>query len=303
MSIKKTIFITGIAGFFGKHLAQLFLQNSYRVIGFDIRQPHFRHANLVFVNGELSELEKLIIAVKSYKPSHFIHLAGLIKSKSDQTLFDVNVCGMHTVCEAISMSGLSPQVTLISSSAVYKPSCDKISEYYELVPVTNYGLTKKIQEDIVLNYSERGFFTYRIFRPFNLIGHGMPNNLAVAAFIDKLKTAKHQGVRSIEVGNLNSIRDYIDIRDAADVVFKVIDNQDLENEVVNVCSGTGYQMGEILKLCCDILCINPDVHINNNLIQKNDVGYQVGNIDKLCKYYDVSKLHNIQSSLLAMLKS
>jgi nucleoside-diphosphate-sugar epimerase len=303
MSVKKTIFITGIAGFFGKYLAQLFLQNGYRVIGFDIRQPNFRHANMVFVNGELSELEKLIMAVKSYKPSHFIHLAGLIKSKSDQALFEVNVYGMYAVCEAISKSGLSLQVILISSSAVYKPCCDKISECYALVPVTNYGLTKKIQEDIVLNYSKRGFFTYGIFRPFNLIGHGMPSNLAVASFVDKLKLAKQQGVGSIEVGNLNAIRDYIDIRDAADVVFKILDNQDLENEVVNVCSGTGYQMGEILKLCCDILDFNPDVHINNNLIQKTDVGYQVGSNDKLCKYYDVSKLHNIQSSLLTMLKS
>jgi nucleoside-diphosphate-sugar epimerase len=300
---QKTILITGIAGFFGRYLTQVYLENNYHVIGFDVRKTDFSHANLTHITGDLSETEKLLTCLRLYKPPYFIHLAGLIKSKSVKLLFETNVHGLYSVCEAIRLSDLKPRLALISSSAVYDSSCEKIPEQYKRLPITDYGLTKKIQEDIVINYSQRGFLTHKIFRPFNLVGYGMPQELAIASFIDRLQVAKQMGSRSIEVGNLTSTRDYLDIRDAANVVFKLFDDVNSDFEVINVCSGVGYQMTDLLKICCDILGFYPNIRVNNDYIQNNDNAYQVGSAQKLCQYYDMTKFHSIQSSLLTMMKT
>jgi nucleoside-diphosphate-sugar epimerase len=302
MNNEKIIFITGIAGFFGKHLSKLYLQNGYSVIGYDIKQPDFSHGNFIFINGDLSETNKILTCIKFYKPNYFIHLAGLIKSKSVKLLYEINVFGLHSLCEAISLSELRPHVALISSSAVYNLSYNKISENYAILPVTDYGLTKKIQEDIVMNYSKRGFFSCKIFRPFNLIGYGMPQDLAISSFVEKLLKAKQLGTRSIEVGNLVSIRDYIDIRDAADIIYQLFDDKNSDFEVINVCSGVGYKIADILKICCNIIDFNPEILVNNNFFQKNDIEYQVGNTDKLSQYYDMSGFHSLRNSLLTMIK-
>jgi nucleoside-diphosphate-sugar epimerase len=302
MNNPKTILITGVAGFFGKYLSQLFLQNGFQVIGYDIRQPSFNHGNFVFINGDLSETVKILNCLKLYRPKHFIHLAGLIKSKSLKMLFEVNVYGLHSVCEAIVLSDLRPHVALISSSAVYDLSYNQIPETHALLPISSYGLTKKIQEDIIVNYTKKGLFTCKIFRPFNLVGYGLPQDLAIASFIEKLQKAKQQGSGFIEVGNLASIRDYVDIRDAADVVFKLFDSIKLDFDVVNICSGVGYKMADILNLCCDILDYKPDIHVHESFNKNNDVAYQVGNSDKLRQYYDISSYHSLRSSLLTMIK-
>lgn len=303
MSNQKIVFITGIAGFFGRHLCQVYLKNNYQVIGYDIKKPAFKHKNFIYIYGYLSDTQKIITYLKLFKPGNVIHLAGLIKSPSAQSLFEVNVFGFNSLCEAIRLSDLKIRVALISSSAVYKSSCEKVSESYELTPITTYGITKKIQEDLIVNYSKIGLLSCKIFRPFNLIGVGMPRDLAIASFVEKLQIAKSERAKYIEVGNLTSVRDYIDVRDAANIVFTLFDDVNADFDVINVCSGVGHKIEDILKLCCNILDFNPDIHITDNFIQKNDVCYQVGNTDKLSQYYNISGLHSIHSSLELMLRS
>lgn len=298
---KKIAFITGASGFLGQHVVSAYLKNDWQVIGYDIVRPNIEDINLVFISGNIGDTEKLRLSLTQYKPSIVLHLASLLKASSSQTLFDVNVHGMHSVCSAIVSSGLNVTVNSISSSAVYKPSRDKIGEQCQLQPITHYGLSKMLQEDILTNYSMRGYFNHLIFRPFNLIGPGMPINLSISGIIDRLKFGKNFFDEKINVGNIESIRDYIDVRDAANIIYNLSSSGINKSGVINVCSGTGFKLQDILKICCDKLDYHPEFCVDASLLQSNDVPYQVGCTERLHSYYQDSLRHDIADSIESML--
>lgn len=273
--------ITGSSGFVGSHLRGDLLAKNWQVAGFDILPKN----NLgYFYQGELSDKKAITHALQEFKPDIIFHLAGLIKSDEPQDLYMANVQTTVTLLDSVLESKLQPQIILASSSAVYGLTSGKkkITEKSQIRPVTHYAVSKAAQELAALRYFDAGLLPVKIIRMFNLLGPGQSPALACSAFAKQIALAEMNKLHEIVTGNLDALRDFVDVRDAAQA-FEMIAENGEAGEIYNVCSGKAVS----LKQCLDEMMSQSQKQLSARVdaekIQANDIPIQVGSYQKIKK--------------------
>lgn len=133
-----------------------------------------------------------------------------------------------------------------SGGTVYgnRTTMQPFMETDDMAPISYYGWSKQMMENSILFKNRTEGLRYLIVRPSNPYGHGQ--NLhgkqgLVAVAIGRIIEGK-----PVEVwGDGSAIRDYIYIDDLAGIFFQLIDN-DVTNETVNIGSGRGYSVNDVL---------------------------------------------------------
>jgi nucleoside-diphosphate-sugar epimerase len=218
------ILVTGAAGFVGRHLTAELLRAGHEVILTD-----YHDTNVEIFGFGRKPVQKMDICnrgecekvVQRTGPAAIVHLAGLAQTvgMSPERLHSSNVLGAKNVAEALSNAGPiesgRPRIFLfISSAFVYggdKESGTHI--FHESTPVAprgDYGKSKLDAETSLQKLDGKSLSVY-IARPFNHIGPGQGVSFVVPSLVMRIKEAT-QG-STIATGNLNSIRDFTDVRD------------------------------------------------------------------------------------------
>lgn len=293
----KRALITGISGFVGRHLHEELLREGWDVFGFDIRPA----GENVFV-GDLSEREALARALTESQPDAVFHLAGLIKSTDSEMYYRSNQFGTENLLDVMMQTGLRPNVTVASSSAVYgmTTGIKPISEKVALRPVTEYAISKAAQEMISLRYYYAFGLPVTIVRMFNLLGPGQSPDLACSSFARQIALAEMTGQSEIVTGNLDAHRDFVDVRDAARA-FLMASDKGVAGEVYNVCSGRAIGIQKCLDEIISRSQKQLSVRVDPDRIQKNDISVQVGSFRKLHKVTGWSPKISLKQSLSDLL--
>ena len=159
--IKKSIFITGGAGYVGSRLVPELLNDGYKVTVYDIM--YYGHdffsksKNLNIISGDVRDSAKLEEASKNHEI--FLHLACISNDNSfelDEKLStSINLTAFEPMVIAAKKSGVK-RFIYVSSSSVYGVS-DKpdVTEDHPLVPLTLYNKYKGECEPILLNNTNR----------------------------------------------------------------------------------------------------------------------------------------------------
>ena len=114
----------------------------------------------------------------------------------------------------------------------------------EMAPISYYGWSKQMMENSILFKNRTEKLKYLIVRPSNPYGHGQ--NLHGKQGLVAVAIGKILEDKPVEVwGDGSAIRDYIYIDDLAKVFYQLID-KDVYNETVNLGSGRGYSVNDIL---------------------------------------------------------
>ncbi len=281
------VLITGAGGFIGRHLAKYVAGLGLEVHGFDrpgVQCPQDWNGSWHIADVTSAEASTVISAIK---PNYLFHLAALIKSDSLADLLFINVGGTQNMLNAIVGAQCNARVLIPGSSAEYGlASSDAlpIREGNPLRPVTLYGVSKVAQSMLATHY----VFLYNRevirSRTFNLTGPGEPDTLVCSAFARQIVEIE-RGLRPsvVRVGNLNSARDFIDVRDAVRAYWLALQSGQ-SGEVYNVCSGIPTRICEIL----DILIAEAGLKIE---IQTDLPRYTGGDVPLQCG--DPSKLYRL----------
>lgn len=113
-----------------------------------------------------------------------------------------------------------------------------------MAPISYYGWSKQMMENGILFKNRTEGLRYLIVRPSNPYGHGQ--NLHGKQGLVAVAIGKIMDGKPVEVwGDGSAIRDYIYIDDLAEIFFQLIDN-DVTNETVNIGSGRGYSVNDVL---------------------------------------------------------
>jgi GDP-4-dehydro-6-deoxy-D-mannose reductase len=291
--------ITGSSGFVGSHLTRSLLAKNWQVAGFDI----FPSNSLVhFFQGELADKKVLAQALLKFKPDIIFHLAGLIKSNKPQELYSSNVQTTVTLLDAVVESNLKPEIILASSSAVYGLTSGKrkINEKSQLHPVTHYAVSKAAQELVALRYFASGLLPVKVIRMFNLLGPGQSSALACSSFARQIASAEKYGRDEIFTGNLDALRDFVDVRDAVRA-FSVIAENAQAGEIYNVCSGKTVSLQDCLSEMMSQSQRQLEVKIEAERVQINDIPIQVGSYQKLKKACGWRPQISLKESLIDLL--
>ncbi|MEO0356675.1 MAG: GDP-mannose 4,6-dehydratase [Pseudomonadota bacterium] len=184
----RTVFITGAAGFIGFHLAEILLQDGFRVVGYDALtdyyDPALKHARLnilhqhpefQFQEGLLEDMAKLQTLTQATQPDVIVHLAaqaGVRYSlEHPRAYIESNVVGTFNVMECARDLGVD-HLLMASTSSVYGANTQMpYAETHKAdLPMTIYAATKKANEAMGHSYAHLYDLPTTMFRFFTVYG-------------------------------------------------------------------------------------------------------------------------------------
>ncbi len=285
-----TALITGAAGFCGSYLAEHLAGQGWRVVGLDVAADAGERLRRLGLDVEvhqsdLADVEVLRQIVAEVQPAQVYHLAALTSPAAPyRALYEVNVYGTIHLLEAVRQAAPGSAVLIAGSSAQYGPTAsheNPIGEAQELRPITQYAVTKAVQDLLGHMAGATGQRVIRT-RSFNIIGPRQGAQFVSAAFARQIAEIE-QGLRPpvIEVGNLAAVRDFVDVRDVARAYTRVL-AAGRPGQAYNVCSGAGRSVQSLLDgLLALSTATSIEVRPVAERMQPADVPAQVGSYARL----------------------
>lgn len=291
------ILITGGGGFCGQHLKHFLEKYTTDIFTVGPKPNADRHHQI----NSFLDLDTLKRIIETVQPNYIFHLAGVSNTLNIQTYYEVNVLFAATLFQALKLSGHRDcPVLLVGTSAEYgfvSPNQVPINETTKERPFNHYGISKLAQTQMGLTLAQNGHPCV-VVRPFNIIGSGMPKHLSVENFMRQIfRIIKKKQNPIIEVGNLESIRDFIDIKDVVQIYWKLIQNSSAYGQVVNVCSGKGTKIKDVLQKLIELSEIDIKIKVNPNYFKNVDVPVHYGNTEKLYRLIDDVPLTDLDATL------
>jgi nucleoside-diphosphate-sugar epimerase len=240
----KTVLITGSSGFIGSRIAASFVQDDYKVVGIDMKIiPH-----LNYEQKECNLLEEdLAQYISECQPDIIIHCAGNasvgLSVKEPFMDFSNNVQLLHKLFFTLLKVGCKPKVIFLSSAAVYgNPGKLPISESDSLMPMSPYGLHKRLCENICEYFYNVENIPVTIVRIFSAYGAGIRKQLFWEL---ATKIAKKEKLELYGTGE--ETRDFIHITDVIQAIRLIADKSDkLIYNIANGCETTIREAAGIL---------------------------------------------------------
>lgn len=242
----RTVVVTGVNGFVGRHLVTELASNGVRVIGIGHEETEFPEALDEYVCQDLTRGWPRGLAYDAV-----VHLAGLSavgpSFDQPQRYIQENSAMVTHMCEGLLAANSAALLLLVSSGAVYESQQDlPLSEGSRIGFSSPYVVSKILVENQLAYYAGRGLEAV-VVRPFNHIGPGQGPGFLVP---DLLAAARQSSERDepMRVGDLDTRRDYTDVRDVARAYRLLLEAEVLEERVFNVCSGRSWSGRELLAL-------------------------------------------------------
>ncbi len=288
----KKILVAGVNGFVGHHVATQLNGLGVEVFGVG-NQPELEE-NLKSVVGSYVSCDLTsaseVAQIDLSSVGAIINLAGFAKvgdSKGRGELYNrVNV-GVHTVLyEECLKQGVAPRIVAVSTGAVYDPRQNlPITEDSRLIndaSTNEYVISKKLMEEAVVKFNEQGLHCV-IARPLNHTGPGqLPGFLLPDLGQQIIESAKEGS--PLKVGNLETKRDFTDVRDVAKayIDLALCEDDSLKHDVYNICSGKSVAGSKILDLLAKAYGItNLQTEADPSLIRENEVMDIYGSHERL----------------------
>jgi len=149
-----------------------------------------------------------------------------------------------------------------------------------LLPCSPYAASKVGAEVAVLETARRTGLRVIVARPFPHTGPGQDSRFVVPAFARRLREAERAGRDTIETGNLDPVRDLLDVRDVATAYIALL-ARGAAGEVYNVASGVGYSLRDVLERLGALIGVKMVATLEPALARTSDIKHLVGNADKL----------------------
>jgi nucleoside-diphosphate-sugar epimerase len=286
----KKVLITGIDGFTGVYLEDLLTKAGYDVYGL-VYPKSSRKTHLVC---NIAVLQEVVTVFKSVKPDYVIHLAGIsfVPHSNVKQMYDINFFGSLNILDALLETGATPdKIVLASSSNVYgNPEVKVIDETTCPVPVSHYANSKLAMEFMARTYFDR--LNILITRPFNYTGIGQ----GIQFLIPKIVTHFKDGKKEIELGNLDVVRDFSDVRVVAETYQKLMECQ-ATAEIVNICSGKGVSLLEIIDTMNSMAGYEIKTVKNPLFVRINEVKSLIGSTKKIKSLIGEQRTYAIKDTL------
>lgn len=275
--------VIGADGFVGRHLVA-----HLRAEGDDVIEAVGPHAATdggrqpvdVRDPGTVGDL------IADVQPDALYHLAAVAygpdAAQDLPAAIAITIGGTANVLGAVARASSRTVVLVTGSSEVYgAPETDFITESTELRPVNLYGATKVAQEALGFAYGRAHDLRVVVTRSFNHIGPGQRDAFAVASFARQLRSIQ-AGTHEprLRVGNLDSVRDFTDVRDVVRA-YRLLVTGAHADEPVNVASGEGRTMRSIVDRLIEMSGMDVSIEVDPARVRARDPRRIVGDASRL----------------------
>jgi len=166
------ILVTGGAGYIGRWLARELSARGIETVALDRLAPGPNDelklpAEVTFVEGDVTDRAVVVAAAKLRPYTAVVHLAGIVTmgcERDPDLAMRVNLGGTHNALEAARLAGI-PRLVFASTISVYGPNVPQpITEATPAEPLTWYGQSKVMAEQLGLYYQRRWGLDFRAAR-------------------------------------------------------------------------------------------------------------------------------------------
>lgn len=253
----KRVFVTGAAGFVGRHLVK-HLAESYRVVAMARRwrdEPSVG-STVELVEGDLARSDW---AQRLPDDVHaVIHLAAMTQIQRAETFpaeaFAANCLGTINLLE-YAKHAKANLVLYSSSGCVYKPQSVPLAETAKVDPATMYGFTKYVGELAVSRYSSA--FPVLILRLFHPYGPGQPEYALIPRLVANIREGRPIFIHR----QRRPVLSFIYIADLVEVFFRALNLK--ESTLLNVAGGQVASIYEICEILSSMLQITPQYQFDD----------------------------------------
>lgn len=288
------VLVLGGTGMVGSHFVKSYLdEGTNEVYSLARNSASSRMAAIQdsrVIRCDILERDALEKVFEKIKPDIVIHMAAQAFNGDSWNLEYIthytNQIGTLNVLYCVRKIVPKAQVLLACSSAEYGNITEKDCPLIEdrlLLPHTPYGVSKAGVENLGRQYALN--YGLKIFLPrmFIHVGTGHPPATAIQNFARQLALIKHGKISpEIHVGNLETYRDYIDVRDGVSAMRLLMD-QGNPGEPYNICNQKAYKIQEILDMLIEISGVEVRVVQDPQFMRIADEPLLLGDNTKISK--------------------
>ena len=268
--MKRTIVITGGAGFIGSHVVRLFVNKypDYHIVNLDALTYAGNLENLTdidtkpnytFVKADITDYEAIVKIFEQYRPDGIIHLAA--ESHVDRSITDpfafvrTNVFGtcnlLHAAKELWENDMAGKRFYHISTDEVYgalEKDGTFFTEQTKYAPHSPYSASKASSDHFVRAYHDTYGLPVVVSNCSNNYGsHHFPEKLIPLA----INNIKHH--RPIPIyGKGENVRDWLYVEDHARAIDTIFHNGK-DGETYNIGGNNEWTNIDLIRLLCKIM--------------------------------------------------
>ena len=316
---KNTLLLTGAAGFVGTSVLDYAIQHREE-LGYDdivvvdnlitgIYEPLFRackkHDFLHFYCLDIKE-EKLERVFEKHLPKHVIHLAAepYIPKSFDlpKDFLDTNIYGSYNLFINCIRWGVEKLINYSTSEVYGSAQHIPMSETHPLNPQSFYATTKLAAERFAINLHHEQDLPVVNLRQFNVYGEWNQQPYVIPEIIKQIyhNDKNKDGSINVYLGN-NSARDFLYVRDAAQIPFKLLEHGVL-GETYNCGAETAYYVYDIVDIISDIMRVKTKIIEDPERLRPNDVTMLWAECSKLKKCIGEYEKTEFKDGLINMIQ-
>jgi NAD dependent epimerase/dehydratase len=262
MNIKnKNVVVTGAGGFIGSHLTEELVHRGANVKAF----VHYNSRNnwglLEMLEKDI--LEKVEVIAGDITDPFFVktitketdvvfHLAALIGIPysyiAPESYVNVNIKGTLNVLQAGIENNIGKIVHTSTSETYGTAEYTPIDESHPLKGQSPYSASKIGADKLAESYFRSFDLPVATIRPFNTFGPRQSARAIIPTIITQALVKSE-----IHIGSLSPVRDLTFVKDTANGFIEIGTSENSIGEVINIGTGSGVTIGELLKRTLRIL--------------------------------------------------
>jgi UDP-glucuronate 4-epimerase len=303
------VLITGCCGFIGFNFSKFLLEKNknIKIYGLDNLNNYYsvdlkkkrlmqlkKYKNFKFYYGDITN-KKLLEKVFKDRFDSVFHLAAQAGVRysiiNPTTYIHNNIVGFFNILNICKIKKINKFFYASSSSVYGDNKLYPLKENFSLSPKNMYGLTKKINEDIIHVFASNSLFRAIGLRFFTVYGEwGRPD-----MFITKYLIAKNKKKGIFYLNNFgNHYRDFTYIKDVCAIMYLLLKKRiKKKHQVFNVCSNKPVKITNIISMIDALFNFRGNSRIIKRKFQSADVIKTHGDNKLIKKFSGYKKFTDI----------
>ncbi|MCC7331752.1 MAG: NAD-dependent epimerase/dehydratase family protein [Flavobacteriales bacterium] len=256
MKTKKTILVTGGAGFIGSSLVDKLLQNPDNFVvvvdnlitGYREKLPQTNSNTFKFIQCDVNNLSEITSVFHTFKFDYVFHYAAIVGVKRTldfpiKVLSDIS--GIQNILELAKNTGVK-RVMYASSSEVYGEPVE-FPQHEETTPLNSrlpYAIVKNVGEAFFKSYKQEYGLDYTLFRFFNTFGPKQNKDFVISKFINA--ALKNNDITIYGDGSQTRTFCYVD--NNVEACVNAAFSDEYANKTVNIGNNLEISILELAKL-------------------------------------------------------
>lgn len=270
---ENAILVTGVCGFIGSHVADILIQNGWKVIGIDDFSTgsvknisHFlKNENFVFYEGDIADMSFVDSVLSHFTVKTALHFAALpripFSIDHPHESYAANVIAVQNFATIVKKHHIA-QFVFASSSSVYgQGDGTPMAENDQLLPMSPYAEQKCKGEKILSEIFSNTNTHLLICRLFNVYGYSRQRINKYSTIVTKCFDAIHLHKELVVYGDGTQVRDFTHVSDVAKAFLSIVNNYlpTKPMEILNIGHGKPLSVNTLINIVDKVM--GEDIHV------------------------------------------